>query len=110
MSLSFHSGMALYGVIGQFNRDNDDWDAYCERFDLYATANGIDSAEKRRAVFLTVCGASTYELIHSLVAPNKPNDKSLQDLVKIVKEHLSPKPSSIVQRFHFNACIQSENE
>ena len=33
-SLSFHSGMALYGAIGQFDRDNDDWDAYCERFDL----------------------------------------------------------------------------
>lgn len=57
-----------------------------------------------------MCGASTYELIRSLVAPNKPTDKTLAELTKLVKDHLAPRPSSIVQRFHFNARTQSENE
>ena len=102
--------MTLHGVIGQFDRDADDWDFYCERFDLYSSANDINAPEKRRAVFLSVCGASTYELIRSLVAPDKPTDKTLVELTKLVKDHLTPRPSSIVQRFHFNARTQSENE
>lgn len=102
--------MAIHGSVGHFDRDSDDWDSYYERFELYATANEIVDPGKRRAVFLSVCGAPTYELIRSLVAPKKPNDKSLQDLVTLVKEHLSPKLYSIVQRFHFNARVQSENE
>ena len=102
--------MTLHGVIGQFDRDADDWDSYCERFDLYSSANDINAPEKRRAVFLSVCGASTYELIRSLVAPDKPTDKTLVELTKLVKDHLTPRPSSIVQRFHFNARTQSENE
>ena len=61
-------------------------------------------------MFLSVCGASTYELIRSLVAPDKPTDKTLVELTKLVKDHLTPRPSSIVQRFHFNARTQSENE
>ena len=102
--------MTLHGVIGQFDRDADDWDSYCERFDLYSSANDINAPEKRRAVFLSVCGASTYELIRSLVAPDKPTDKTLVELTKLVKDHLTPRPSSIVQRFHFNVRTQSENE
>ena len=102
--------MTLHGVIGQFDRDADAWDSYCEHFDLYSSANDINAPEKRRAVFLSVCGASTYELIRSLVAPDKPTDKTLVELTKLVKDHLTPRPSSIVQRFHFNARTQSENE
>ena len=102
--------MALHGSIGQFDRDSDDWDSYCERFEQYATANEIVDPGKRRAVFLSVCGAPTYELIHSLVALGKPNDKTLQELAKLVKEHLSPILSSTVQGFHFNARVQSKNE
>ena len=102
--------MAFHGAIGQFDRDVDEWDSYCERFRLYATANDITAAEKLRAVFLSVCGAPTYELIRSLVAPNKPTEKTLEELTKLVKDHLTPRPSSIVQRFHFNARVQNENE
>lgn len=42
--------------------------SYCERFELYATANELTSEEKRLTctVFLSVCGAPTHELIRSL--------------------------------------------
>ena len=73
----------ILGSVGQFDCDSDNWDSYCERFELYATANEIVDEGKHSAVFLSVCGALTYELIHSLV---------------------------VWQRFHFNAHVQSENE
>ena len=84
--------------------------AYCERVELYLDANNITNEEQRRAVFLSTCGASTYQLIRSLVAPSKPTDKALDELYGIVKEHLAPAPSSIMQRYTFNARSQKEGE
>ena len=74
-------------------------------------ANNITNEEQRRAVFLSTCGALTYQLIRSLVAPSKPTDKALDELYGIVKEHLpAPAPSSIMQRYTFNARSQKEGE
>ena len=101
---------SVLGTFGQFDRDADNWDCYCERFELFAAANEINSADKRRALFLSVCGAGIYELIRSLVAPSKPTEKTLQELIQLVKDHLMPRPSIIVQRFHFNARNQNETE
>eukprot|EP00731_Ephydatia_muelleri_P032474 Em0024g18a len=49
-------------------------------------------------------------LIRSLVAPSKPTDKSVDEIMKLVKDHLTPQPSSIVQRFKFNSRSQQDTE
>eukprot|EP00731_Ephydatia_muelleri_P013974 Em0007g1284a len=64
--------MALVSSIGSFDQSVEEWTAYVERVELYLAANAIDDAERRRAVLLSVYGASTYQLIRSLVAPAKP--------------------------------------
>ena len=102
--------MQSYGNIGPYDRNGEEWPAYCERVELYLDANNITNEEQRRAVFLSTCGASTYQLIRSLVAPSKLTDKALDELYGIVKEHLAPAPSSIMQRYKFNARSQKEGE
>ena len=47
------------------------------------------------------CGNKTYALFKNLVAPNKPKDMTFEDLIKIMKEHVHPKPSVIMERFKF---------
>lgn len=47
----------------------------------FFAANGIENAEKKKAVFLSVVGAATYKLVGSLVAPAKPYEKSFGGLV-----------------------------
>ena len=69
----------------------------------YLVANSIENVEKRIAVLFSLCSPSTYELTRSPVAPGKPNDKMFE-------EHFTPTPSSIMQRFQFNAHIQSEGD
>ena len=59
---------------------------------------------------LSVCGAETYRLIRDLVAPTKPTEKTFAELVKIVKNHHQPPPSTIVQRFYFNTRIEEMEE
>ncbi len=67
---------------------------YTERLKhyMYFAANDAESAAKQHAILLSVCGASTYKLMKSLVAPNALETKSLKELVDLVQLHLHPKP------------------
>jgi len=64
-------------------------------------ANGITEEAKKRAVFISVIGASTYKLLLSLIPPDKPGDKEYTFLVDKLSEHFTPAPSEIVERFKF---------
>lgn len=102
--------MALLGTVGPFDPAVDDWVVYCERLEQFFQANGVATAEKQRAVLLSVCGSSTFLLIRNLVSPERPTDKTYAQLVKMVREHVSPPPPVSVQRFHFNSRIQKDAE
>ena len=101
--------MALIGKVEEF-QENDNWIEYAERLEHYFTANEITDNGKKRAVLLSSCGAKTYKLIRNLVAPGKPTDKSFAELINIVKNHLNPRPSSIVYRFKFNCRFRKQGE
>ena len=100
----------MHGKVGEFNETKESWEAYVERLELYFVANDIDQAEKKRAVFLTVCGPATYKLVRNLVAPKKPAEVSYAELVALVKEHLTPAPTVTVQRFKFHTRVQQAGE
>ena len=103
-------GMAMHGSIGEFDRTQEDWVSYCERLEQYFVANDVKNADKQRAILLSVCGASTYQLIRNLVAPNKPTEKTFAEIVKLVKDHYTPPPPAAMQRYTFNKRIQKEGE
>ena len=73
-------------------------------------ANDIATDDKKKAILLSTCGAETYQLIRSLVAPQKPTEKSLSDIIQLVRDHHTPPPSAIVQRFRFHSRTQKEGE
>ena len=104
--------MASHGTMKQFNPEVDDWPTYIERLQHYFVANDVDAAEKKRAIPLTVCGAPTYKLLRSLVPDGKldGNSATYDSLVKLLKDYYNPKPSPIVQRFHFNSRSRASNE
>ena len=56
------------------------------------------------------CGVKTFKLIRNLVSPEKPIDKTFAELVNIVKNHLNPRPSTIVYRFKFNSHFRQPRE
>ena len=96
-------------VFGEFCEKNEDWLSYTERLQQYFEANGTKK-ERQRAVLLSVVGPATYQLIRNLIAPEKPTDKSFEEIVSIVQEHRNPRPSVIVQRFNFHTRGQKEEE
>ena len=66
--------------------------------------------EKKHTILLSVCGACTYQLICNLTTLVTPSLKSYEDLVKLVREHYSPRWSEIVQRFKFSSCMCKQEE
>ena len=88
------------GTLSEFDSDKEDITSYVERFSLYLIVNSIDDANIKRAVFLLSIGAKTYKLLCSL-SNNNPLEKSSEQLVEHLKDHLQPMPNVIAERFKF---------
>ena len=59
---------------------------------------------------LSVMGPKTYGLLRTLMAPDKPKDKTIEQIYAILKDHLSPKPLTIAERFRFYKRDQKAGE
>ena len=70
----------VYRQIKEFNRATDNWTTYAERLAQYFLANGVESADKKRVILLTVCGPDIYRTIHSLTAPAAPSEKTYVEI------------------------------
>jgi len=73
--------MALIGKIDEFRDEAENWTQYQERLEQFFVANDIQD-DKQRAVLSSVCGAKTYALVRSLLAPAQPCDKHLTKFVR----------------------------
>ena len=102
--------MAAHGSIGEFSPGSETWVSYIERLKQYFIANDIKGDERQRAVLLSICGASTYQLIRSVVSAAKPTEKSLDEIVVLMRENYFPKPSVTMQRFAFNSRSWEQGE
>ena len=101
--------VATLGQVEPFDLESDDWVLYTERLDQFFVANAIVN-NKKVAVLLTVIGAKAYSLLRNLLAPKNPADTAYADLVKVMKDHLKPKPIVIAERFKFHRRDQQDKE
>ena len=102
--------VVAFGKVNAFNPSQDEWPLYVERLEHVFVANGITDGAKKRAVFLSVIGATNYKLLSSLVAPAKPGEKEYSDLVDKLAEHFTPAPSEIVKHFKFHTRFWKSGE
>ena len=98
------------GLLPQFDGSAADWDVFAEQLIFYCIANGIEDADKKRAILLSTCGTATYKLSKILVAPADLTGKSFDELVQLAREHYTPKPSIIMCRFRFNTSVRQAGE
>ncbi|KAK4314476.1 hypothetical protein Pmani_014181 [Petrolisthes manimaculis] len=101
--------MPVYGYLEKFQKDQD-WGRYIAVLKNYFGANGITDGVKKRQILLASVGLETYDLICALVAPLPPEEKTFEELVTIVQDHVSPPPSKIVSRFRFYTLSRKEGE
>ena len=97
------------GNIGEFNELTETWKSYTERVKQFFVANEIDNDRKVPAL-LAMMGGKTYSLLRNLTTPDDPATKAYDDIVKLLDNHLSPKPLVIAERFRFHKHDQNEGE
>jgi hypothetical protein len=85
------------------------WTSYTERLEQYFAVNDI-AEDKEVPALLTLLGGKTYTLLRNLTAPNKPKEKDYTTLVNLLKDHLTPKPIVIAERFRFHKRNQLQCE
>ena len=49
-------------------------------------------------------------MLRNLLSPQKPADKTFEQLIQILKDHYNPKPSEVMQRFRFNIRSRKAGE
>ena len=69
--------MSVHGKISQFIPSQESWSSYTERLEYYFIANDVQDPAKKKAILLTVCGPSAFQLLKNLLQPNTPDSKSL---------------------------------
>ena len=110
LGISVRPMATVFGKIEELDSSQEDWPQYMERLGYFFNDNGIESAEKKRAVLLTLIRAATYKLLRSLVAPSKPGEKTYQELIQALTAHFSPTPSPIMCRFKFHSRCRQPGE
>ena len=50
------------------------------------------------------------KLLRNLVQPDKPGDKSYEELTSALSKHYSPKPNVIVSRYKFNTAVRQPGQ
>ncbi|KAM7311204.1 hypothetical protein ISCGN_008114 [Ixodes scapularis] len=88
---------------------SDEWGEYVEVLEQDFIAHDAPAA-KQRAVFLSSCGRPTYSLLRKLLVSRRPSEVLLDECLRLLPQHYSPRPSVIVQRYHFYCRAQKEGK
>lgn len=83
--------------------------AYEDRLNQWFIVNKVEE-DQQTAYFITIMGASMYELLMSLTVPELPSKKTYSDLIKILRNYFAPTKNKRAERYRFNKCVQKEGE
>lgn len=96
--------------FSEFNPDKDTWKNYIDRFSYCLLANQIEADELKKANLLSVCGHSLYDLILSLISPQKIESITYVQIKSLLDDHYDPKQNEIVQSYKFHMRNQLDGE
>ena len=80
---------SVFGQIQEFDPSSKLFTVYMEKVNLFFMANNVPD-EKKAPLFLTIVGKPTYALIRDLIQPSSPVNKTLQDIMDVLKKHYQP--------------------
>ena len=82
--------------------------AYEDRLNQFFLVNKV--VENKTAMFLTIAGPDIYEVLMSLTVPDLPSSKKYDDLIKLLREHFTPRTNKRAERYRFYKAFQQEGE
>ncbi|KAB0794890.1 hypothetical protein PPYR_11729 [Photinus pyralis] len=92
----------------QYDAKKEDFKLYRERFENYLRMKEVfDNKTKSACLLLGSIGATHYQTINALVAPQKPSELSYDELITHLEKHLSPERNMLVAQHYFLSTYQS---
>ena len=98
-----------YGCLEEFSPEIETFASYSERVELFLQAHAVPD-DRQVAVVLNAVGVKNYSLLRGLVAPARPSEKTVTELLDLLKGHYEPEPVIIAERYHFYTRNQKEEE
>jgi len=71
---------------------------------------GESKAVKRCSTFISLTRPEPYKMLRSFLSPEKPKDKTFEELAAVLTKHYTPKPSEVVQSFQFFSRVRQPGE
>lgn len=107
-----NNNTAAVSTIGQLEpyKQTSSWNNYRERLEFYFEANGVLNDNIKRAIFLTMVGEETYEVIRFLFTPLAPRDVTYTEILERLDTQFNPIPNEIIQRYNFRKRYQRHDE
>ena len=103
--------MVTHGSMSEFRPGGkESWSTYTERLEHYFAANGVTEVDKKRSIFLAVCGAAMFRLLKTLTDTDSFSTMDYDGICKLGKGYFEPDPSPIVQWFKFNTRFRKPGE
>lgn len=105
--------MNTAGSLKPFDSSVDDVDVWVLTFKAFLGANGHDPAKndgKCRDILLATLGMQSCATLMSLIAPDKPSDQTLDELLQLVIDNFKPAPKAIAERFRLMGRKQHKGE
>lgn len=93
----------------RFDDSVESFDDYIDRLTAYFDLNNVIQ-DKKVKILVTALSPKLFSLLKSLLFPKTYTDKTYEELVNILKNHLNPKPLVIPSRFTFINRKQKEGE
>lgn len=103
------SQITTFGHISEYQPELEAFETYQERARVFLLANNIPD-ERRVPVLLSVIGASNFSLLSSLVSPESPSDKSVDEILDVLRAHFAQERITIAERFRFYNKSQGSDE
>ena len=107
--------MPLLGHLEEFCTESEifrlTWTAWNSFIYFFiANAIGCGNQTKCKAILLRAIGKKTYRFLEDLCTPQKPNEKSLEEITQRLLEHFRPKHLVVAEGFKFYKAKQEEGE
>ena len=97
--------MTTLGKIGEYCAASEEWPQYVECLEFFLIANKVMEADLK-----CVIGPHTFKLLQNMLTLDKLGGKSYAELVNVLTDHFSLKPSKIAQHLKFYSCSKKPGE
>lgn len=96
--------------MSEFVSDSNRFDEWRERLEIYFVDVGIEQETMKKAALLRTIGTEPYSLLRALCDPNRPTEKTYEQLCKMLETHYLPPVIIYRERLNFYTATKHTDE